>query len=39
MIGYDKIAVTDQERSDIAALGRQMRLDLGSNWPSLTKEP
>jgi hypothetical protein len=39
MIDYDKIAVTDQERSDIAGLSHQMRLDLGSNWSNLTEEP
>jgi hypothetical protein len=30
---YDKIAATDQERADIKALARQMRMDLGSSWP------
>jgi hypothetical protein len=28
---YDKIAATDQERADIKALARQMRMDLGSS--------
>jgi hypothetical protein len=30
MLAYDKIAPTDQERGDIKALARQMRMDLGS---------
>ena len=30
MLAYDKIAPTDQERGDINALARQMRMDLGS---------
>ena len=29
MLAYDKIAVTDQDRGDIAALARQMGMDLG----------
>jgi hypothetical protein len=29
MLAHDKIAVTDQERGDIAALARQMQMDLG----------
>ena len=32
MLAYDKITITDQERGDIAALARQMSMDLG---PSL----
>src|SRR5450755_1403296 len=28
MLAYDKITITDQERGDIAALARQMRMDL-----------
>jgi hypothetical protein len=32
MIAYGKITVTDQERGDIAALGRQMRMDLGVSF-------
>ncbi len=39
MLAYDKIAVTDQERRDIVALTRQMRLDLGSSWPSPAEQP
>jgi hypothetical protein len=31
MLAYDKIAATDQERGDIKALARQMRIDLGSS--------
>jgi hypothetical protein len=30
---HDKIAITDQERSDIVALARQMQMDLGPTWP------
>jgi hypothetical protein len=28
MLAYDKIAVTDEERSDMVALARQMQMDL-----------
>ena len=34
MIPYDNIAATDQERGDIAALARQMGMDLGSSRPA-----
>ena len=27
MLAYDKITITDQERGDITALARQMRMD------------
>ena len=37
MLAYDKIAVTDQERGDIAALARQMGMDLGPGWPGPTE--
>jgi hypothetical protein len=33
MLTHDKIAITDQERSDIVALARQMQMDLGPTWP------
>ena len=33
MLAHDKIAVTAQERRDMAALARQMRMDLGPTWP------
>jgi hypothetical protein len=29
MLAHDKITITDQERGDISALARQMRIDLG----------
>jgi hypothetical protein len=32
MLAYDKITVTDQEHGDIAALARQMRMDLGPSF-------
>ena len=32
MLAYDKITITDQERGDIAALARQMRMDLGPSF-------
>ncbi len=37
MLAYDKIAVRDQERGDIAALARQMGMDLGPSWPGPTE--
>ncbi len=39
MLAYDKIAVRDQERGDIAALARQMGMDLGPSWPGPTEGP
>ena len=39
MLAYDKIAVTDQERGDIAALARQMGTDLGPSWPGPPERP
>jgi hypothetical protein len=33
MLAHDKIAVTAQERRDMTALARQMRMDLGPTWP------
>ena len=32
MLAYDKITITDQERGDIAALARQMEMDLGPGF-------
>ena len=32
MLAYDKITVTDQERGDIAALARRMRMDLSPSF-------
>jgi hypothetical protein len=32
MLAYHKIAVTDQERGDIAALARQVGMDLGLSF-------
>ena len=32
MLVYDQIIVTDQERGDIAALARQMGMDLGLSF-------
>ncbi len=32
MLTYGKINITDQERGDIAALARQMRMDLGPSF-------
>ena len=32
MLAYDKITITDQERGDIAALARQMRMDLSPGF-------
>ena len=32
MLAYDKITITDQERGDITALARQMRMDLGPGF-------
>jgi hypothetical protein len=32
MLADDKITITDQERGDIAALARQMRMDLGPSF-------
>ena len=32
MLAYDKITITDQERGDIAALARQMRMDLSPSF-------
>jgi hypothetical protein len=34
MLAYSKITITDQERRDMQALARQMKMtDLSSNWP------
>ena len=32
MLAYDKITITDQERGDITALARQMRMDLSPGF-------
>jgi hypothetical protein len=39
MLVHDQIAVTDQERGDIAGLARQMGMNLGSGWPSHLEKP
>ena len=38
MLTYDKIAISDQERGDIAALARQMGMDPGPGWPGPAEE-
>jgi hypothetical protein len=35
MLAYDKITITNQERGDIAALARQMKMDLGPSFLTL----
>jgi len=39
ILGHGNITVTDQERGDIAALARQMGMDLGSSWSRPAEEP
>ena len=38
MLTYGKIAISDQECGEVAALARQMRMNLGSGWSSLEGE-